>query len=178
MLVIIGVGGLGIDLHRFFAGHIAGIGDREGDFEFIGLFVILNDHIRVGKSGIAETEAKGISNIAAVGIAACIACTHHIVLVTSLKIFIAYINTFLVDHIGAGMGRDVAAVIAAVGGGYEVLHSRGSIIVVAVGIHQRTGRVDLAGKNFCHGIHTGDAHIADPQRCIHSVGVALQEVHL
>src|SRR5699024_7084230 len=157
-LVVVGVGALGVDLHRFLARvGIAGVGDGDCHVELVGHCVISHLHVAVSKVGVAQAVAKGERHGVGIGIVAGVAGAHDHIFVAGLIILVSDVNAFLIDHIGAGICGDDALRVALVGDGGEVLHGGRRIVVVAVGIHQAAGRVDVAGKDLGHGIDAGNA---------------------
>jgi len=178
-LVVVGVGALDIDLHGLFAGHVAGVGDLDGDGVGVIGGIVADVHVADVEVGVAHAVAEGVSHDVAVGVVACVAGAGDEVLVAGLVVLVAHIDAFLVDHVGLSLGGHIAALdIAFVGGGGEVPHGGGAEVVVAVGIDQAAGGVDLAGQDLGHGIDAGDAHVTDPQCGVDVVLVVLEEIDL
>ena len=179
LLVVVGEGALDIDLHGLFAGHVAGVGDLDGDGVGVIGGIVADVHVADVEVGVAHAVAEGVSHDVAVGVVACVAVAGDEVLVAGLVVLVAHIDAFLVDHVGLSLGGHIAALdIAFVGGGGEVPHGGGAEVVVAVGIDQAAGGVDLAGQDLGHGIDAGDAHVTDPQCGVDVVLVVLEEIDL
>ena len=179
LLVVVGVGALDIDLHGLFAGHVAGVGDLDGDGVGVIGGIVADVHVADVEVGVAHAVAEGVGHGVAVGVVACVAVAGDEVLVAGLVVLVAHIDAFLVDHVGLSLGGHIAALdIAFVGGGGEVPHGGGAEVVVAVGIDQAAGGVDLAGQDLGHGIDAGDAHVTDPQCGVDVVLVVLEEIDL
>ena len=179
LLVVVGVGALDIDLHGLFARHITGVGDLDGDGVGVIGGIVADVHVADVEVGVAHAVAEGVSHDVAVGVVACVAAAGDEVLVAGLVVLVAYIDAFLIDHVGLALCGHIAALnIAFVGGGGEVPHSGGAEVVVAVGIDQAAGGVDLAGQDLGHGIDAGDAHVTDPQCGVDVVLVVLEEIDL
>ena len=179
LLVVVGVRALDVDLHSLLAGGLAGVGDLDIDGVGIVGSVILHIHIAVGKGGVAQAIAEGVSDHVAVGIIASVAAAGNEILIAGLVVFVAYVDALLIDHVAAALGRNIAALdIAFVGGGGEVPHSGGAVVIIAVGIHQTAGGVDLAGQDLGHGVDAGDAHVTDPEGGVDVVLVVLEEIDL
>ena len=178
-LVVVGVGALDIDLHGLFARHITGVGDLDGDGVGVIGGIVADVHIADSKVGVAHAVAEGVCHDIAVGVVACVAVIGDEVLVAGFVVLVAYIDAFLVDHVGLCLGGNIAALnVAFVDSGGEVPHSGGAEVVVAVGIDQAAGGVDLAGQDLGHGVDAGDAHVTDPQRGVDVVLVVLEEIDL
>ena len=177
-LVIVGVGRLGIDLHGLLACHLTVVGHSNSNLKLVGLSVIDYLHITVIKSGIAQSEAEGERHVTSVGIAACVTGAHNKIFVPGLVILVTYIDAFLVDQVGLCIVGDILAIVTGIGHRNGILHCRRREVVIAVGIHQRTGGIDLAGQDVRHRIGAVSAYTADPQHCIHCIFVFLQEFHL
>ena len=137
-------------------------------------------HVEIGvfKGGIGQSVAEGERHHAVVIKVTRIAGAHDGVLIAGLIVFVADVDALLIDHVGAGIGGNFAALVPRIGDGGEVAHGGGGEVVVAVGIHQRTGGIHPSCQNFRHRIDAGNAHIADPQTGVHAVLIVLQEVHL
>ena len=179
LLVVVGVGALDIDLHGLFARHGTGVGDLDGDGVGVIGGIIVDLHVADVIAGVAQAVAEGVSHDVAVGVVACVAAAGDEVLVAGLVVLVAYIDAFLVDHVGLSLGGHIAALdIAFVGGGGEVPHGGGAEVVVAVGIDQAAGGVDLAGQDLGNSVDAGDAHVTDPQRGVDVVLVVLEEIDL
>ena len=179
LLIVVGVGALDVDLHGLLTGDLAGVGDLDIDGVGIVGSVILHIHIAVGKGGVTQAMAEGVSDHVAVGIIASVAAAGNKILIAGLVVFVAYVDALLIDHVAAALGGDIAALdIAFVGSGGEVPHSGGAEVVVAVGIDQAAGGVDLAGQDLGNGVDAGDAHVTDPQRGVDVVLVVLEEIDL
>ena len=179
LLVVVGVGALDIDLHGLFARHGTGVGDLDGDGVGVIGGIIVDLHVADVIAGVAQAVAEGVSHDVAVGVVACVAAAGDEVLVAGLVVLVAYIDAFLIDHVGLALCGHIAALnIAFVGGGGEVPHSGGAEVVVAVGIDQAAGGVDLAGQDLGNSVDAGDAHVTDPQRGVDVVLVVLEEIDL
>ena len=178
-LVVVGIGALDIDLHGLFARHVAGVGDLDGDGVGVIGGIVADVHIADSKVGVAHAVAEGVCHDVAIGVVACVAVAGNEVLVAGFVVFVAYIDAFLVNHVGLGLCGNIAALnVAFIGGGGEVPHGGGAEVVVAVGVDQAAGGVDLAGQDFGHGVDAGDAHVTDPQRGVDVVLVVLEEIDL
>ena len=136
--VVVGVGGLCVDLHRLLAGHIAGVGDTNRHKVLIPVTVILHIEIGVFKAGVGQSVAEGERHHAVVIKVARVAGAHDGVLIAGLIVFVADVDALVINHVGAGIGGNFAALVPRIGDGSEVAHGGGGEVVVAVGIHQRT----------------------------------------
>ena len=188
LLLVVSVGGLGIDLDDGAAGDGAGVGD--GHAQLIGVVCRVVGHA-VGllvELGVGQAVTEGVSDLVVVvpgrarggpGGGVRLPLAEHAVLVAGLVVLVAYIDAFLINHVGLALCGHIAALnIAFVGGGGEVPHSGGAEVVVAVGIDQAAGGVDLAGQDLGNGVDAGDAHVTDPQRGVDVVLVVLEEIDL
>ena len=120
-------------------------------------------------------EGEGHFPAVLLGIVTGIALTHNGVKVSGLVILVAHIDAFLIDHVGRSLIGDLAVKVGILQSNV-VVHCRRRQVVVAVGIHQTAGGVDLARQNVGDGIGAADAQTADPQAGVHIV--VIQEVHL
>ena len=178
-LVVVGVGALDIDLHGLFAGHGTGVGDLDGDGVGVIGGIVVDLHVADVIAGVAQAVAEGVSHGVAVGVVACVAAAGDEVLVAGLVVLVAYIDAFLINHVGLALCGHIAALnITLIGAGGEVPHGRGAVVVVAVGIDQAAGGVDLAGQDLGNSVDAGDAHVTDPQSGIDVVLVVLEEIDL
>ena len=179
LLVVVGVGALHVELHGALARDCAGVRDLDSDGINVQRVVVVDGHIAELEIGVAQTIAEGVRHNVAVGVVARVARAHDVILIARLVVLVAYIDALLVDHVGAALGRHIAALdIAVVDAGGEIPHGGGAVIVIAVGIDQTAGGVDVADQNLGNGVDAGDAHVADPECGIHVVVVVLQEVDL
>ena len=178
-LVILGVGALNVDLHGLLTGHSAGVRDLDADVIGIVGGIILHVHIAVAEIGVGQAIAEGIGHNVAVGVVPRVAASGDKVLIAGLVVLVAYVDALLINHIGAALFGDIAALnIAVIDGGREVPHSGGAVVIVAVGIHQAAGGVHIADQNLGHGVDAGDAHIANPEGGVNVILVVLQEIDL
>ena len=72
-LVVVGVGALDINLHGLFAGHVAGVGDLDGDGVGVIGGIVADVHVADVEVGVAHAVAEGVSHDVAVGVVACVA---------------------------------------------------------------------------------------------------------
>ena len=121
--------------------------------------------------------AKGEGHFPAVllGIVTGIALTHNGVEVSGLVILVANVDAFLIDHVGRCLVGDLAVEIGVLQSNV-VVHGGRRQVIIAVGIHQTAGGVDLARQDVGDSIGAADAQAADPQAGVHIIVV--QEVHL
>ena len=169
--VIVGVGRLEVDLHHVLAGGIAGVGYRQGDRKGIGGRIIAGVEIRPGELGIAQAVAKGIGYLGCVIVVAGVALSHDDILVAGLAIAIAHIDALLIEgvilvavqEVDVIPGGSIGGVGVGIGGAVEAHHSGGGGVVIAVGVHQASGGIDLAGENIGYGVESPGAGVADPQ---------------
>ena len=175
--VILGVGRLRIDLNGLLARCLAMVGHSNAHFILIGSGIVFHRHVGVAELGVAQTMAKRECNIVAVDKAAGIAGAHNDVFIAGLIILVAHIDAFLIDHIALGAVRNQPEV-AGVPGRHKIPHGGRGVVVIAVGVHQRAGGIDLARQNIRHRIGSADAHAADPQTGVDVIGIPLEEIHL
>ena len=178
--VVLGVGRGQIDLHSLLTCHITGVGNYQS--YIVALFAIfihalLHRHIAVDEAGIGKAMAEGKGHFLAIllGIITGIALTHNCVKVSGLVVLVAYIDTFLIDHIGRSLLRHLTVIVTILKGNV-VMHCRRGKVIVAVGIYQAAGGVDLTCQNVGHCVGTADTQTADPQTSIHII--VIQEIHL
>ena len=178
--VILGIGRGQVDLNGLLAFHVTGVGNLYGNV--IALLAVLvgaggNGHIAVLEGGVGQTVTEGKGNFLAIlGIIVTgITLTHNRVKVSGLVVLVAYVDAFLVYHVGGSLIGHLAVKVRVLQR-QVVVHCGGRQVVVAVGIHQAAGGVNLAGQDIGNRIGTGNAQAADPQAGIHIVVV--QEVHL
>ena len=179
LLVIVGVGALHVELHGALARDCAGVRDLDSDGVNVQRVVVIDGHIAELEIGVAQAIAEGVGHDVAVGVVACVAVAGDEVLVAGLVVLVAHIDAFLVDHVGLSLGGHIAALnITLIGNGGKVPHSGGAVVIIAVGIHQTAGGVDLACQDLGHGVDAGDAHVTDPEGGVDVVLVVLEEIDL
>ena len=185
LLVVVGVGGLCVQLHRSLAVPVAGIAHRDGRREGVGVAVVVQlvKAVLIGRVGqtVAEGEADLLGVVPAVGRGLGanrgigVALTEDGVLVAGLVVAVADIDAFVIADkaVACRAGRFAAVVV---GVQTEVFGAGRGQGVGGKGGGGVTGGVDLTGHNADGAGHTVEAGVADPQ---HSVNIVLiQPVHL
>ena len=178
--IILGVGGLEVDLHGVLAVHRAGILHVHLHLE--GIALLLDGEVGVLEGGVAQAVAEGEGHVGAIVILPGVALVQHIVLIPRLVVAVAHVDALLVHHVvpvalaDAGVGVVLGGghvVIRAVGIGVraEVLHGGGGVVVLEEGVHDAARGVHRAGQDVGHGGDAGHAHIADPQHRVDAVVV-------
>ena len=182
-LVVLGVGGLHIDLHHLAAIHVRGVGHVHSDSELVP--VLGHGVVGVLKGAVAQAVAEGEGHSLVVVEITRVALTQHHVLIPGLVVAVADVDALLVSHIilvvGAfesqAFGRSIG-----VTGGVGVLDGGGGQIVIAVGVHQLAGGVHRAIEQVADGVDAALANLAYPEAGVHAVvgtaHVGVQEVHL
>ena len=124
LAVIVGVGGLHVDLHRLGAVHRAGVGHihREGE----AVAVVGHGQGAVTEGGVAQAVAEGISHGGGVIIVAHIGVAQDVVLVAGLVVAVADVDALLVGDIVfvVAVERQAGRGCVGVGGGVSILDGR------------------------------------------------------
>ena len=176
-LLVVAVGGLGIQLDDRLAGRVAGVGDGHGCQELAVCFLHLVQFL--GKGGVAETIAKGIDYLIGVipsvggsphaSLGDGVALPQNRVLIAGLVVTVAHIDIFSVHHIVTAVGvRDIP----------EVHHGRGRHGAGGIGIRQAAGRIGCAGEQVSNTAEAAAvARTADPHAGVHTVSIQPVNLH-
>ena len=178
--VILGVGGLEVDLHGVLAVHRAGVLHVHLHLE--GVILLLDGEVGVLEGGVAQAVAKGEGYVAVIAVLSGVALVQHVVLIPGLVVAVAHVDALLVHHVvpvalaDAGVGVVLGGghvVIRAVGVGVraEVLHGGRGMVILEEGIHDAPRGVHCARQDIGHGGDAGHAHVADPQHRVDAVVV-------
>ena len=185
LLIVIGVGALEVDLHDLFACHAAGVLDINADIEAVGSGIIAGLKVGPVEGGVAQAIAEGISNIGVVVVIASVALAQDSVLIAGLIVAVADVDALAVDVVVlVAVQHEVIplsiVVLGSVGvlGAVEVNQRGSGAVVVAVGIDQVAGGVDLAGQDVGNGVQAPGAGVANPQGGVDAVAVIGQEITL
>ena len=171
--VVVGVGGLHIDLHHVLAGTVPGVGYGDGHLEAV--LALLYLIIRPVKPGVGQAVAEGELDSGAVVIVSCVSLAQHRVLIPGLIIAVAHIDALGIHQVLPAVGD------GAVGDGVvpQVGRGGGAEGIVGVGVHQPPGGVDLPGQGLADGVDALLSHAAAPQAGLHvGVGRVVQEAQL
>ena len=157
---------------------ITGVRYRYGQFKPIRIHIIMHGKIIIRKIRIAQSISKRKCNVFSIIIITCISFFHDIIFIACLIILITYINTFLINHIGACFFRYHPFFISFVYNRYKVSHCRCGVVIIAIRIYQTAGRIHLSCQYLADRINTRNPHISNPQTCIHIVCVIFQKIYL
>ena len=164
LLVVIGIGALHVDQHRFPGIPVRRVGDIHGEVE--GIAVFLHVQLAVRKIAVIQAIAEGEGHGLGIIVIAHVGIAQHGVFVAGFIVAVADVDAFLIDHIvfviGLGEGQALFRRVG-VGGHIGVLHSGRGGVVVAVGVYQTAGGIDLAAEQIADGADAALTHFAHPQ---------------
>ena len=191
LLVVVGVGCAGVQLHDSLAGHIAGVGGGHGHGS--GALVAGDDHAVQGllKGGVAQAVAEGIDHLVvvapgaigggngAVGVGVSTgrgvgtAVAQHDVRIAGLVVTVAGVDALVLDQVGVDAGALSKVRSVCPGDVAKVLHGRSQGAVLDEGIAQVCRGSHGAVQHVGHGVEAVSAGVAHPQDGV-NVGVVLQ----
>ncbi len=171
--IVVGIGGLHIDLHHVLARPIPGVGHGDRCLKAVAGFLHLV--VRPLELGIGQAVAEGELNCGAVVVVPGVPLAQHPVLIPRFIIAVTHIDALGVHQVLPAVGDSAVGdgVVPQVGGG------GGAEGVVGVGVHQPPGGVDRPRQRLADGINALLAHAAAPQAGLYvGVGRILQEAQL
>ena len=176
--VILGIGGLEVNLNGVFAIYLAHIGHIH--IHLNGGALILDGKVGVSKVGIAQAITEGESNILVIVIITGISLIQNVVFIPGFIIAVTNIDAFFINNIvpvalldaGVGVilgGSHIVVRSIGIGIGSEVLHGGCGVVVLQEGIYNASRRIDLTSQNICNSVDSGHTHITDPKHSIDAI---------
>ena len=191
LLVVVGVGCAGVQLHDSLAGHIAGVGGGHGHGS--GALVTGDNHAVQGllKGGVAHAVAEGIDHLVVVapgaiagghgaigvgvgagrGIGTAVA--QHDVRITGLVVTVAGVDALGLDQVGVDAGALSKVRSVCPGDVAKVLHGGSQCTVLDEGIAQMGRGSHGAVQHVGHAVEAISTGVAHPQDGV-NVGVLFQ----
>ena len=195
-LLVVAVGGLGVDLHHVLARYVSGVGHLDLHQVAVARGVVGHAQQLLLEGGVAQAVAEGIGHLVGVAPAAAgggahaalgIAGAHDGVLIAGLIVLVAHIDALGVDDVVV----DLTAAIGDVGAvGVDLVHIAPHLGVITgvgnggggegvdgIGVHGAAGGVDLAGENVGHALKGHGAGIAAQQAGVHAIALQPAQLH-